>query len=89
MRKRSRQFFSFEKAPTSNTTVVGLDISSLQGGMASSAAVVNLLIEEVATPGVEDSTGRKPVHLVSYNSITTLNALEVGEGDFALKDKCE
>lgn len=80
MRKRSKQFFSFEKAPTSNT---------LQGGMAASAAVVNLLIEEVATPGVEDSTGRKPVHLVSYNSITTLNALEVGEGDFALKDKCE
>lgn len=95
---RSREDSNEERVKTIRLLLENGADAKLYGGMfgyaivagclASSAVVVKLLLEVGATPGVEDSMGRKPVHLASYNSITTLNALDAGEEDFALKDKC-
>lgn len=60
----------------------------LAASLTSSAAVAQFLLEKGASPSVEDDMGRKSVHLASYNSIATLNAIGAGPGSFADKDKC-
>lgn len=65
-----------------------LGYSILAASMASSAAVARWLLDQGASPDVEDRMGRKSVHHASSNSIATLNAIGPAQDSFAVKDKC-
>lgn len=77
-----------EKGGDINLYAGVLGYAILAASMASSAAVVQYLVEEGAILGVKDEMGRNSVHLASYNSIANLNAIGAAKRSFTVKDKC-
>lgn len=60
----------------------------LAASLSASAAIAQFLLEKGAIPDTGDEMGRKSVHLASYNSIATLDAIGAVPESFAVKDKC-
>lgn len=66
-----------------------LGYAILAASLASSAVIAKFLLNEGASPDVEDQMGRISVHHASYNSIATLTAIgdDLIQERFAVKDK--
>lgn len=75
-----------EKGATPTASSGNFGHPVISASLACSAEGLKLLINAGATMDVQDSFGRKPVHLACYNSLEILETLDVPDSDFAARD---